>query len=73
MALKYLTEKPGDMLAVGSYLAEDAQLKDYLRQMLLEYEPYLVPLARLRQELNRQLKNQSLSQLIRQMREESAL
>ncbi|MCI2430676.1 hypothetical protein LM602_08505 [Candidatus Acetothermia bacterium] len=74
MALKYKEAEPTPegMLAVGSYLAESAQLKDYLRQMLAEYQPYLTPLAQLRKELARQLKGQSLSELVRQMREESA-
>ena len=75
MALKYAKEmgkSPQAMLAYGGYLAESAQLKDYLRQMLAEYEPYLTPIVELRKELARQLKGQSLTQLVRQMREESA-
>ncbi len=74
MALKYVQEpeKTEGKLALGSYLAESAQLNDYLRRQLAEYEHSLVPLKELRKELGRQLKGQSLSQLIRQMREESA-
>ncbi len=75
MALKYskeMVQKPEGMLALGSYLAESAQLKDYLCQMLAKYEPYLTPPSQLRKELGQQLKGQSLSELIRQMREESA-
>ena len=48
MALKHVDGAggPSDKLAMGSYMAESAQLKDYLRQLLADYEPHLVPLEK---------------------------
>lgn len=67
MALKYTpgTGKPQNRLPDSS-AAESAHLSDYLRQMLAEYAPYLVPLQELRKDLKRQLKGQPLSQFLRQ-------
>lgn len=75
MALKYRKNPENgteSTMLLGSYLVESAQLKDYLLKMLADYEPSLVSLEVLRQQLGRELKDQSLSDLIRQMREESA-
>ena len=58
-------------LAYGSYMAESAKLKDYIRHMLDQYESHLIPIEELRKRLGEALKDQSLSELVRQMREES--
>lgn len=64
MAVKYITPK--------KEILESVHLKDYLHQLLTQYQRHLIPLDQLRKELDCQLKGHSLSSLIRKMREESA-